>query len=214
VPRLRLLLIEETRAGALEVERLLRPFGDVTFARSVTAARQIIDNGFLPDAVIADLHLADGREWHETVAEIDEISDGAQVAVYAVQVWDGLPAEFARRFPHTMLFEKRNTPALSRWLESLRRDEAGGTQRTMDKGTATSRDDIHEAIRAYARDRGVPHHVNVDRWVEGHISRLIAWEKWRGTIFEALVRGLMTAVAVGLLGWLIWAFQAWVRNGQ
>lgn len=167
---MRILLIEDTRAGITDTVARLAPYGEVRAARSLDEARVVIASGFDFDAIVTDLHLGDRRDWSETINDVVEMANGRPIAAHTADLYPELRREFARLFSGRVdIFSKRDAGGLIEWAQQFRSDHAGRVIRTMDRGSAQSHSDIRAEIISWLHDLGFPQPV------EYNLRKLIEW---------------------------------------
>lgn len=203
---MRILLIEDTRAGVTETVARLSPFGEVRAARSIAEAKEVIATGFRFDAIVTDFNLGDGRSWRDTVRDAVDISAGRPIAAHTADLYPELREEFARLFSGRVeIFSKREPHRLVQWLQQFRRDQSGRVVQTMDRGSDQSHRDIREEVIDWLHDLGFPQPA------EYHLRRLIEWWlKWQRRLMAAwdtaakVVIGLLVTGAATLIISALW----------
>jgi CheY-like chemotaxis protein len=206
---MRILLIEDTRAGTTETVSRLSPFGEVRAARSLQEARQVVASGFKYDAIVTDMNLGDGRDWRETIRDAIDISAGRPIAAHTADLYPELREEFAKLFSGRVeIFSKREPSHLMEWVRQFVNDQSGAIVETMHRHTAQSHGDIRREVIEFLHDLGVPPPA------DHHLRNRIAWEKtclqrWRGFIDTAAktIIGLAAAGAMTWLATVVWGSQ-------
>lgn len=210
---MRILLIEDTRAGITTTTALLTRFGTVRAARTIEEARSVMASGWNPDAVVADLNLGDRRNWRETFAEVVEIAAGRPIAGHTAQVWDALLEEFSTLFSGAgaQLFSKRDDRPLLEWLQQMRRDESGALVQTMDRGSKQSHNDIRGEVVKFFEEMGAPHPG--DEWLRDYIRCLVKWQSRGEKAWTTAWTTLVGLTVAGVFGWLVMAVMRWSGAG-
>ena len=210
---MRILLIEDTRAGVTITTAMLARYGEVRAARSIAEAEEVMASGWNPEVIVSDLNLGDGRQWHESFADVVHLARGRPIAAHSADVWHELRIDFARRFSgsRAQLFSKSGSGArdLQQWLQQWRHDESGAMVQTMDRGSTQSGADIRAAIIGYAEELGVPPPAH--DWLREITRCIVGWKRRWDETRERVWMTMVTIFAASAIGWLGWAVVQWVR---
>jgi hypothetical protein len=186
----------------------------VKAAQSIAQAERIMESGWNPEAIISDLNLGDGREWHESFADVIRLAKGRPVAAHTAQLWHELRSDFAKRFSgQAQLFSKdhQGTIGLIEWLQQFREDQSGRMVQTMDRGSQQSGADIRAEFWLLARSLGAPHtdDTPVEVWARDIVRCVVRWQRRAEATGSILWKSLVGSIAAGAVTWISKALGVW-----
>lgn len=209
-----MLLIEDRPTGTTTMIATLAPFGIVKAAETIAQAERIMESGWNPEVIVADLNLRDGREWYESFSDVIRLARGRPIAAHTAELWHELRVDFAKRFSgEAQLFAKDHdgVRGLVEWLQQFREDQSGRMVQTMDRGSRQSHADIRAEFFAIARELGVPHSDELPdhEWMRDLIRCVKRWQKRQTAAETTAWKSLVAFMVTGVAGLITKAAGLW-----